>query len=598
MKKNSIEFITNMIYIFSVEKEQRINLTHIQNFKEAVSDELVIITERRFIDFVFETMRNRAIGVHHLPKNIYYELMCISYIGIAILELVPRHITFFDNFQKLVDEKVIVLPEELKEYPKTFTSEFPFEPFFKILSREIMNHINILKEGLKSSDNKLEQWCNNMNLIICKLVEKSCGKLIIKMLEEEKGKELKGKNRKQILDQIDCEIALLESNIASLKETSVELQEYFYTNMKLLNIYVYIISIMKIFKIYKPTQTFLILIDEMDYSMFISLFSNELKHSKKMTPVKIFGNITIKESCKLLDKLFTYTIKSAEEYSMAIANELVKDEKEKQSKTVAKNREKEEKRRLRLEQENLAKERLKQENLEKERLEQERLKQENLAKEKLEQERLEQENLAKERLEQERLEQENLAKERLEQENLAKERLEQENLAKERLEQERLEQENLAKERLEQEVFAKKQFEQDCIKEVENQRIAQIVLEEQYKSIKKPLKFNPATEEFVPLSIRNQGYSSTIQYQIDSELKIFKSFPCYFFRNPQSILKHYFDNYPGMFKHNELQAYYMAINHLFHLWNNLVHCYDYRYRDTIYQQFKNLETAIIHIANL
>jgi hypothetical protein len=564
MTKKVGKVINNMIYLFSVEQEKEKNLTHIQNFKGAVSENLVIITEKRFTGLITETLRDKAENVHCLSKEIYYELMCISYIGVSILELVPRRATFFDNFQKLVDEKIITLPDELKEIPKVFDEHFPFEPLFRILSREMMKHIDIIKFGLRNSDNKLEQWCNNMNLILCKLIEKCCGRLMIKMLEEEKGKELQGKNRKEMIAQVDHEIRVLEHSIESTKETRYELQEYFYTNMKLLNLYVYIISIMKIFKIYKPTQTFLILIDEFDYAMFISLFSNELKQAKRLASVKIFGNITITESCKLLDKLFKYTIASAEEYSMIAANELLQEEQEKQKRLEEKNKMKKENKRLKM-------------------LEQERLQEEILAKE-----RLQQEILAKERLQQERLQQE-----RLQQEILEKERLQQEILEKERLQQEILE-----KERLQQEILEKENFEQTYIKAIEQERISQILSEENHMKMKKPLKFNPNTEEFIPSTVKVQQSTMNVPYQqIEEEMKSFRAFPCYLLRNPQSILVYYFDNYPSMFKYTEVQAYYMVKNHLFHIWNNLIYCYDYRYRDDIYQNFKNLEAGIIHIAN-
>ena len=64
--------------------------------------------------------------------------------------------------------------------------------------------------------------------------------------------------------------------------------------------------------------------------MFISLFSNELKQAKRLTSVKIFGNITMTENCKLLDKLFKYTISTAEEHSMMIANQLLQEYQENQ----------------------------------------------------------------------------------------------------------------------------------------------------------------------------------------------------------------------------------------------------------------------------
>jgi hypothetical protein len=600
MYKKVGKIINNMLYIFSVEQEKERNLFNIQKFKEAVPENVTVITEKRFTELIVETLRGKAENIHCLSKEIYYELLCISHIGIAILELVPQRFTFFENFQKIVDEKIIELPEELKEIPKVFDEKFPFEPLFRILSREMMKHIDIIKFGLRNSGNKLEEWCNNMNLILCKLIEKCCGRLIIKMLEEEKGKELQGKNRKHIIAQVDNEIRVLEHSIEATKETRYELQEYFYTNMKLLNLYVYIISILKIFKLYKSNQTFLILVDEFDYAMFISIFSNELKQAKKLTSVKIFGNITMTENCKLLDKLFKYTIATAEEHSMMIANELLQEEQEKQKRIEEKNKIKEEKRRLI--QENLVKERQRQEqeSLKQENLEKERLKQENLAKERLKQENLAKERLEKERLEKERLKQENLAKEHLEKERLEKERQrqEQEHLEKERLKQENLakehlKQENLAKERLKQENLAKEQY----IKTVEQERISQILAEEVHVKIKKSLKFNPSTEEFIPSSIKMQQPTMVVPYQqIQEEMKIFKSFPCYLFRN-QSILGYYFDNYPSMFKYTEVQAYYMVKNHLSQLWNNLIYCYDYRYRDTIYQQFKNLEASIIYTLN-
>ena len=115
---------------------------------------------------------------------------------------------------------------------------------------------------------------------------------------------------------------------------------------------------------------------------------------------------------------------------------------------------------------------------------------------------------------------------------------------------------------------------------------------------KKNLKLNPDTEEFIPSTIKTQQSTMNVSYhQIEEEMKIFRAFPCYLIRNPQSILVYYFDNYPSMFKPTEVQAYYIVKNHLHNIWNNMIYCYDYRYRDSIYQNFKNLEAGIIHIAN-
>jgi hypothetical protein len=255
MPKKFLQVSGTMIYIFCLYPELENNLPHIQVFKENTNSKFNIITERKNLDLVQIYFNDIGENVHSMTKDIYYHLMALSSIGIAIIELCSRRPSFFESLQKLVDIDLIHLPEEIKEIPKTFL-ELPLEPLFKVLSRKMITHIDIIRLGMSSfKDSKLDEWCNNLKFILCRLIEKCCGRLIIKMLEEEKEKSIKFGD-KEMIKKINSEISILEKNFSKTTETRVELQELFYTNMKLVCDYVYVIFIMNVFKLYKQTDKF------------------------------------------------------------------------------------------------------------------------------------------------------------------------------------------------------------------------------------------------------------------------------------------------------------------------------------------------------
>jgi hypothetical protein len=587
------------IYIFCLYPELEKNIPHIQTFKETIKGKFNIITERKNLDLVQVYFNDIGENVHSMTKDIYFHLMAISTIGIAIIELCSRRPSFFESLQKLVDMNLLQLPDEMKEIPKTFL-ELPLEPLFRVLSRNMITHIDIVRLGLINfKDPKLDEWCNNLKFILCRLVEKCCGKLIIKMLEEEREKIRKFGNNKDMIKRINNEISMLEKNFAKTTETRIELQELFFTNTKLVCDYVYVIFIMNVFKLYKQTDNFLILVDSDEYAMFLGILGEELKKKKTMIHVKVFGNVYKTEDNKFMDRLMQSTLSTAEEMSMEKANELLEEEnKEKQEKLEKKKLERErlEKKRKRME------ERLKQEAEERLiRENEERLKQE--AEERLKQEaeeRLIREN--EERLKQEteeRLIREN--EERLIREN--EERLIREN--EERLKQEaeeRLKQE--AEERLKQEAEERlKQETEERLKQETEERLKQELLETKKVPL---LKLNPTIEEFIPTSKKSeinttpQGvYMSQENYnQMMEQFKIFKAFPSYYFTNQKVLLFEMLEKSPSVFKFNEIQAYTLTKTHLFSIWNTLYSTYDYKYRDILYTQFRNLENQIVYIANM
>ena len=583
------------IYIFCLYPELENNIPHIRQFKDTIKGKFNIITERKNLDLVQVYFNDIGENVHSMTKDIYFHLMAISTIGINIIELCSRRPSFFESFQKLLDMNLVQLPEDIKELPKTFV-ELPLEPLFRVLSKNMITHVDIIRLGINFKDNKLDEWCNNLKFILCRLVEKCCGRLIIKMLEEEREKIRKTANSKDMVKKINYEITMLEKNFAKTTETRIELQELFFTNMKLVCDYVYVVFIMNVFKLYKKTDNFLILVDSEEYAMFLGILGDELKQKKTMIHVKVFGNVNKTEDNKFMDKLMKSAVSTAEEMAMENANELLQlENKEKEEKIEKEKLERErlEKKRKKTEEERFERERL--ENLE--RLEKERL--ERLEKERLERERLE--KIEKERLEKERLERERLEKiekERLEKERLERERLEKERLERERLEKERLEKERLEKERLEKERLEKERLERERLERLERERL----------ETKKPplLKLNPDTKEFIPISknpeitTTQQGvYMSQENYnQMMEQLKTFKSFPSYFFTNPSVLLFEMLEKSPTIFKFNEVQAYNLTKTHLFSIWNSLYSIYDYKYRDTLYQQFRNLENQIVYIANM
>ena len=508
------------IYIFCLFPELENNIPHIHQFKDTIKGKFNIITERKNLELVQYYFNDIAENVHSMTKDIYFHLMAISSLGITIIELCSRRPSFFESLQKLVDSGIVQLPDEMNEIPKTFL-ELPLEPLFRVLSRNMITHVDIIRLGINFKDNKLDEWCNNLKFILCRLVEKCCGKLIIKMLEEEKERLIKLGNNKDVITKIKYEIATLEKNFEKTTETRIELQELFFTNMKLVCDYVYVVFIMNVFKLYKKTDNFLILVDSDEYAMFLGILGEELKIKKTMIHVKVFGNVHKTEDNKFMDKLMKSTFSTAEEMSMEKANELLAEE-----------------------------------NLEK---------QKKMEKEKCERERLEKKRkrLEKERFE--RIEQERLEKERLEKERLEKERLE-------RIEQERLEKENI-----------------------------------ETKKKSQSLKLNPTTQEFVPSSKKEfeitttqEGvYMSQENYNIMMEqFKTFKAFPSYYFTNQNILLFEMLEKSPSIFKFNEIQAYNLTKTHLFSIWNSLFSTYDYKYRDTVYTQFRNLESQIVYIANM
>jgi hypothetical protein len=82
------------------------------------------------------------------------------------------------------------------------------------------------------------------------------------------------------------------------------------------------------------------------------------------------------------------------------------------------------------------------------------------------------------------------------------------------------------------------------------------------------------------------------------QFKIFKAFPSYYFTNPKVLLFEMMEKSPSIFKFNEIQAYTLTKTHLFSIWNTLYSTYDYKYRDILYTQFRNLENQIVYIANM
>lgn len=543
-----------MIYLLCLDNNHEKWDEKAELFKKNVKENVILISERRFTNLIVKNFSEYTKGAHVLAKELYYRINTIISLSIAMIALGSKHPNSLERIEKCIELGFMRHPNEFPEgvsFEKLMTTAT--EPYFRTISRNFIDNVIIIKLAMKSKTNNIEEWCNNLNFIVCKYIEKCNGKLIIKLLEENLAKAIKEKQTKQSIQMIKTEIVNLNRSMKICKESKTELADMIMSHIRILNAYVYSTFCIDIFTKYKFNETFLVILSAEMYSLYINLLGADLKDRRDMLQVRVFGDADGANEDPELKMISQNHLKMAEDYAKEVASELLEDENNETRKKInkiEKEREREKKRREAL---------------------------------------LLQEEQGRIHL-------------KLQQEQEEKEK-------KEREEKEKYDEDKLIHRR-----FITLIKEELVVKFIDSFKEPEIIIQDSSESIcseesfettnssehiESP-KLDSVSTELGPdnFKISSEGlYLTQEKYEVyKQELDTFKKFPFFYIQNPNAFIFNLFDTIPNIYNQNEIKAFTMA-KELPCMWSKL-QTSDYLLRDQYYTEFRNFEYQIIHIMNL
>jgi hypothetical protein len=524
-------------------------------------EKIICITDLQYLSMMIKAVRENCKSLHYVTKEITYYCMGIMHLSDCLSSIVMKkedwkeklNTTFQLNFLGIsadfnVDSIDVDKPEQI----------------IRVISAQLIKHIKGIRTLLDSESKVFDCFAEDTINVSCKLVEKHICPLILKTFQAGLTNAIISKKPKKLIKEIEDEIKNLKFSSKTIKESTEEINEMFISNIRIFLVYIYTIFIIKIMKIYGMDKTYLITISSVDYSILIGLLWEEFKNKKLKVQTHVFGDLSVKE----IDEKLNYAMENSKtqekiQSDKAFQELLALEDDEKRRKS-----EKEEKKLLK---EKLVKER---------QLREEQEKQELLAREEEEHKNQELERLAREEEEQK---QELIAR------KIKEEQVKQELLAREEEEKEKQEQEK-------QELLAHEEEK----KKQEQEKQALLALEEEKKKQEQlalnKKKLNPYVQEFVPKSSLvkkiecNGVYITKDDYiKMQNEISMFKASPNFYIQNPNIYLFQMIEQYPQVFKINEIKAFNIAKT-IAKLWNYTLNCKNTCIRDTIYNQIKLTES--------
>jgi hypothetical protein len=165
----------------------------LDSFKQVIKDKVITITEPRYIDEILKNMRFHSKYIHYTQKNINFLSMCISNTFSAFISIVTKKPDWKETFFFGFSNGAFSLPNNFNF--ETASLEKNHDDLARILGSQLIFTIDKLKEIMDRKKSMFNLWCDNTSKIICKILEKSVGHLIVLDLEKQLNDSIKN-NRK------------------------------------------------------------------------------------------------------------------------------------------------------------------------------------------------------------------------------------------------------------------------------------------------------------------------------------------------------------------------------------------------------------------